>query len=553
MYLMRGFCSKTKLCAIAYDIGLALAFALSLAHSRAAVADETDFLPNEAPLLKMHTISKSQAEASERVRVTEAPAEPKKPEVNSDADFEKEVRDLAVRTALVFTCVPGKFDGQFATQSKYFLSSLIGWSNDLALSSYPKDKVFSDKLKNIFVSAAVERLNGLKTGMGDEPKLKAFIESAAESTAIISKDALENRTIYKKTADISPLVTKALDNLKAAHEVHVAELEKHECINIKAPFWLTPHFNFPSTRESAEHAKVKETKEEPTKEKVDKEKVDKEKVDKEKVDKEKAAKEKVVKETAAESEKKSRRLSSAQAAKNDDHSSSDSESSKVSERPPEIRKFANDEAYFREIDRKYPRSSLINAELPAVNKSDQQDAGYHTYYTSAHHWGRPHIIGNILKASRVLSEKGIYMGVGDINRKPFTPGRPRYYKLGRRWLPTPPDNPTMAFTEGHNSHKDGRAADLRLIGPDGQATQCTYSERCYSEKNTLEMLKALIDTDPFNISVIYINSDSLQDKVAKYIVEVYKRNGRSVSYWGARTLVKSWPHHDNHIHFHWNS
>jgi hypothetical protein len=94
------------------------------------------------------------------------------------------------------------------------------------------------------------------------------------------------------------------------------------------------------------------------------------------------------------------------------------------------------------------KSPYITAELAYSGEADRFENGYQT----KNHddlWARPHIKENILQAAADLKSQGLFIPIGDLNRKP---------RKG--------DNPFNVHTSGHNRHHQGRQGDFYLIGPD---------------------------------------------------------------------------------------
>lgn len=161
-------------------------------------------------------------------------------------------------------------------------------------------------------------------------------------------------------------------------------------------------------------------------------------------------------------------------------------------------------------------------ELPSTGHlpDDQEAQGYYRYNDSdGYVFGTDRTVYNIRAAGRILSEKNITMGVGDISSRNGT-------------------------TKGHAEHQGGRDVDLRLIGPtrDGEARAepCTVSDSsCYDRANTFEMIKAFIDVDPYGIDKVFINDSTLQGMVNEYMERAYSITGN---------IARSCSGHDNHVH-----
>ncbi|MEZ4815387.1 MAG: hypothetical protein R3A80_09325 [Bdellovibrionota bacterium] len=408
---------------------------------------------------------------------------------SNDAHLDGEAQALAARLADLFVCVPGRMDSDYSTQSWYLLNTFLGFNNAVAKSNYANDKAAGESFKKNFIDKAISQIKGRNPGLENDEKIQAYIQSLASTAEIVFKNALEKRAVYKKSTDLNHLLAQShpagepsvFTQLKAAHASQVGFLKNQACTGIKSSFWETPQFSFPSTTESARQ---------------------------------------VV--SAASIPRASTSSGSATSTTTATASTTHTGSSTATSSAPRT---------IQEIDAKYNRrSKRISEKLPFSSWDDRKKNGYHTYYGSnGYLWGRPYVIGNILKAANVLKDKGIYMGVGDINREPYF-----------AW-------PYHRETPGHGSHDEGRAVDLRLIGPDGEATACTVEDpSCFSKEKTFEMVKALIDTDPQQISVIYINSPSLRKMIEDYLVSAH---GYSRS--RADNAVQYYPCHHNHVHFHW--
>lgn len=166
-------------------------------------------------------------------------------------------------------------------------------------------------------------------------------------------------------------------------------------------------------------------------------------------------------------------------------------------------------------------------ELPSTgnNIDDQNAAGYYRYNDGDRHvYATDRVAWNIQAAGKVLADKNIVMGVGELSAK-------------------------NGATPGHSEHQGGRDVDLRLIGgrdDEGvaRAGPCTvHNTGCFNRENTFEMIKAFIDVDPYGIDKVFINDRDLQNMINNYLSEAYgisKVNGREVA--------RSCGGHDNHVH-----
>ncbi|MEC7276814.1 MAG: hypothetical protein VXV96_10880 [Bdellovibrionota bacterium] len=150
----------------------------------------------------------------------------------------------------------------------------------------------------------------------------------------------------------------------------------------------------------------------------------------------------------------------------------------------------------------------------------EKDIGYYRYGDGdGNVFGSERTVWNIKAAGKILSEKGIIMGVGEISSK-------------------------AGPTSGHSEHQEGRDVDLRLIGKtqDGvaRAERCNVNNSgCYDRDNTYEMIKAFIDVDPYGIDKVFINDPKLRTMINDYM---------SSEYGVSQTIAKSCSGHDDHIH-----
>lgn len=166
-------------------------------------------------------------------------------------------------------------------------------------------------------------------------------------------------------------------------------------------------------------------------------------------------------------------------------------------------------------------------ELPSTGNSiaDQEAAGYYRYNDGDRHvYATDRVAWNIQAAGRILADKKIVMGVGELSAR-------------------------NGATPGHTEHQGGRDVDLRLVGDRdsngvARARPCTvHNSGCYDRENTFEMVKAFIDVDPYGIDKVFINDPTLQRMINNYMSEAYgisKVNGRSIA--------RSCGGHDNHVH-----
>lgn len=171
-----------------------------------------------------------------------------------------------------------------------------------------------------------------------------------------------------------------------------------------------------------------------------------------------------------------------------------------------------------------PRSGgRVGTQLPDANRGTDDAAkyGYYRYKDGdGRVFGTERTVWRLRAAGKILAQQKLTMGVGDISQS------------GGGRIPP------------HQSHRNGRDVDLRLLGPSGEATKCTVSNSsCYSRDNTFKMLKALIDVDPTKVRTILINDATLRSQI-----NAYYRNKTGSS----RSISQSCAGHDNHIHFSWN-
>lgn len=159
---------------------------------------------------------------------------------------------------------------------------------------------------------------------------------------------------------------------------------------------------------------------------------------------------------------------------------------------------------------------------PITEGSDEyRQTGYYTYTRAETKFGTERTIWRLETAGRILAEQNITMGVGNISLR------------GGGTL-----NP-------HVSHKRGVDVDLRFISPSGMAARCNISgdRSCFDREKTYDMVKALIDVDPTNVRLIFINDNQLRADINAY----YRRTtGRNID------ISRPCPGHDDHIHMSWN-
>ena len=171
-----------------------------------------------------------------------------------------------------------------------------------------------------------------------------------------------------------------------------------------------------------------------------------------------------------------------------------------------------------------PPGGGVNAQLPAAGRgtSDSAKFGYYRYKdTDKIVYGTQRTVWRIKAAGKLLAEKGIEMGIGDMSKR------------GGGDVPN------------HSSHERGRDVDLRLLNSSGKATPCQVTNSsCYSVNKTFEMIKTFIDVDPTKINRIYVNDKALRDKVNEYYRSLPGNAGKGV-------LAKAETGHHNHVHINW--
>ncbi len=190
------------------------------------------------------------------------------------------------------------------------------------------------------------------------------------------------------------------------------------------------------------------------------------------------------------------------------------------------RDVSSEEAYQvpQEASEKMPvGGGKINKQLkPIAEGSDEyKQTGYYTYTRAETKYGTERTIWRLETAGKILAEKNITMGVGNISIQGGGTLKP------------------------HVSHKNGVDADLRFISPSGMAARCNISgdRSCFDREKTYEMVKALIDVDPTNVRLIFINDNQLRADINAY----YKKaTGRDIN------ISRPCPGHDDHIHISWN-
>ncbi|MDC1174582.1 penicillin-insensitive murein endopeptidase [Bacteriovoracaceae bacterium] len=163
----------------------------------------------------------------------------------------------------------------------------------------------------------------------------------------------------------------------------------------------------------------------------------------------------------------------------------------------------------------------VQTQLPAVNAQSQDvyKYGYYRYKDSDQKvYGTERTIWRIKAAGKLLAQKGIVMGIGDISSR------------GGR-------------TRGHAEHQGGQDVDLRLINDNGVATPCTVgNSSCYNREKTFTMIKTLIDVDPTKVDKVLINDPVLRRQINNYY---QLKTGSS------RGIASACASHDNHVHFSW--
>jgi len=172
------------------------------------------------------------------------------------------------------------------------------------------------------------------------------------------------------------------------------------------------------------------------------------------------------------------------------------------------------------------QGSLV--ELPSTGNSieDQEEAGYYRYNDGDRHvFATDRVTWNIQAAGKVLADKNIVMGVGELSAED-------------------------GATPGHSEHQGGRDVDLRLVGKRNpntdvaRAAPCTVNDSsCYDRDNTFEMIKAFIDVDPFGIDKVFINDSRLQERINEYLDTAY-----GIQSFNGMPVARSCSGHDNHVH-----
>lgn len=152
-------------------------------------------------------------------------------------------------------------------------------------------------------------------------------------------------------------------------------------------------------------------------------------------------------------------------------------------------------------------SSSISAELP---NGDPETDGFYRYNDGDRNvFGTNSVIWQLTEAGKKLAESGMSMGIGDISKK------------GGGKLPP------------HQTHRDGKSVDMRFVGHDGQAKACVYTNRCYSRENTKVMLETLINVNPSNVRLVYLNDPILREEMKIKFPDIEFKNCAG---------------HDNHLH-----
>ena len=147
----------------------------------------------------------------------------------------------------------------------------------------------------------------------------------------------------------------------------------------------------------------------------------------------------------------------------------------------------------------------------ALKDGKPTEDGFYRYGAGdGNYYGTERVIWQLQEAGQAMKEKGISIGIGDISKK------------GGGNLPP------------HKTHKDGKSVDLRLVGPNGRSTTCTVNNKgCYSREKTMEAIATIIDMDPNNVKLVYLNDPELRKTMRSRYPGV---------------LFKSCPGHDNHMH-----
>jgi|GEM_PF-2357793 len=151
--------------------------------------------------------------------------------------------------------------------------------------------------------------------------------------------------------------------------------------------------------------------------------------------------------------------------------------------------------------------------------SEMRKAGYYLYDPNGgslvtYHYGTDRMQARIQRAGKVLASKDIVMSVGDLGTATGGNG-------GR-----------------HKGHKGGKEVDLRLVNKDGIAARGTVSDDGYDRDKTFEMIKAMIDADPKNVTKIFINDSALRARLREYMKTTHKRS----------ITISECPGHGNHVH-----
>lgn len=170
--------------------------------------------------------------------------------------------------------------------------------------------------------------------------------------------------------------------------------------------------------------------------------------------------------------------------------------------------------------------SLVELASTGNSIEDQEAAGYYRYNDGDKHvFATERVAWNIKAAGKILAEKKIVMGVGELSAK-------------------------GGATLGHSEHQGGRDVDLRLVGKRSphtdvsRAAPCTVNDSsCYDRDNTFEMIKAFIDVDPFGIDKVFINDSKLQKRINNYLEKAY-----GIKSFNGMPVARSCSGHDDHVH-----
>lgn len=190
------------------------------------------------------------------------------------------------------------------------------------------------------------------------------------------------------------------------------------------------------------------------------------------------------------------------------------------------RGIADTSPYLDELGDLPAQSRSVQTLLRSPSSTEEaREWGYYTYGQESKRWGTERSVWRLRMAGKILSEDDdIIMGVGNLSVR------------------------GGGYTSPHQSHRRGTDVDLRFIGPDGRASAgCYYNgpdaNNCYDRAKTFQMIKTLIDVDPGNVNLIYINDEELKNQVNQYYQSITGRSG----------IARPCPGHDNHIHLSWNN